>query len=250
MPRSPSCCPESRRSVPEGRNATQLGRGYSGPWSRSSIRRLLFAFHSPQTAARPPVQVLRGPFPAEPRRGRVRHPTRNWNLRPLSFCFQESEVSVPPDDRGIFFFFISVETYGSFARFQGSRCSEVSWRCSSVHFRPLLRARGGSFPLVNVRPPFWEKFSNRSVDKFPPRRQPPSGRLRLAVSASDPRAHPLPLSLTVSLFVLLLWFPHYFPSALFSGLSMQFVICALAILIPKGSFCCRPLRFCCCCFFK
>lgn len=107
MPRSPSCCPESRRSVPEGRNATQLGRGYSGPWSRSSIRRLLFAFHSPQTAARPPVQVLRGPFPAEPRRGRVRHPTRNWNLRPLSFCFLESEVSVPPDDRGIFFFFLS-----------------------------------------------------------------------------------------------------------------------------------------------
>lgn len=105
MPRSPSCCPESRRSIPEGRNATQLGRGYSGPWSRSSVRRLLFAFHSPQTAARPPVQVLRGPFPAEPRRGRVRHPTRNWNLRPLSFCFQESEVSVPPDDRGIFFFF-------------------------------------------------------------------------------------------------------------------------------------------------
>lgn len=107
MPRSPSCCPESRRSVPEGRNATQLGRGYSGPWSRSSIRRLLFAFHSPQTAARPPVQVLRGPFPAEPRRGRVRHPTRNRNLRPLSFCFLESEVSVPPDDRGIFFFFLS-----------------------------------------------------------------------------------------------------------------------------------------------
>lgn len=124
------------------------------------------------------------------------------------------------------------------------------FRSPSVHFRPSRRARGGSFPLVNVRPPFWEKFSNRSVDKFPPRRQPPSGRLRLAVSASDPRAHPLPLSLTVSLFVLLLWFPHYFPSALFSGLSMQFVICALAILIPKGSFCCRPLRFCCCCFFK
>lgn len=123
-------------------------------------------------------------------------------------------------------------------------------RGPSVHFRPSRRARGGSFPLVNVRPPFWEKFSNRSVDKFPPRRQPPSGRLRLAVSASDPRAHPLPSSLTVSLFVLLLWFPHYFPSALFSGLSMQFVICALAILIPKGSFCCRPLRFCCCCFFK
>lgn len=124
------------------------------------------------------------------------------------------------------------------------------FRSPSVHFRPSRRARGGSFPLVNVCPPFWEKFSNRSVDKFPPRRQPPSGRLRLAVSASDPRAHPLPLSLTVSLFVLLLWFPHYFPSALFSGLSMQFVICALAILIPKGSFCCRPLRFCCCCFFK
>lgn len=161
---------------------------------------------------------------------------------PKSVCFLMIEV--------FFFFFISVETYGSFARFQGSRCSEVSWQCSSVHFRPSCRARGGSFPLVNVRPPLWEKFSNRSVDKFPLRRQPPSGRLRLAVSASDPRAHPLPLSLTVSLFVLLLWFPHYFPSALFSGLSMQFVICALAILIPKGSFCCRPLRFCCCCFFK
>lgn len=246
MPRSPSCCPESRRSVPEGRNATQLGRGYSGPWSRSSIRRLLFAFHSPQTAARPPVQVLRGPFPAEPRRGRVRHPTRNWNLRPLSFCFQESEVSVPPDDRGIFFFFY---LRGNLRELRPVPGVPV-FRSPSVHFLPSRRARGGSFPLVNVRPPFWEKFSNRSVDKFPLRRQPPSGRLRLAVSASDPRAHPLPLSLTVSLFVLLLWFPHYFPSALFSGLSMQFVICALAILIPKGSFCCRPLRFCCCCFFK
>lgn len=218
MPRSPSCCPESRRSVPEGRNATQLGRGYSGPWSRSSIRRLLFAFHSPQTAARPPVQVLRGPFPAEPRRGRVRHPTRNWNLRPLSFCFQESEVSVPPDDRGIFFFFY---LRGNLRELRPVPGVPV-FRSPSVHFRLSRRARGGSFPLVNVRPPFWEKFSNRSVDKFPPRRQPPSGRLRLAVSASDPRAHPLPLSLTVSLFVLLLWFPHYFPSALFSGLSMPF----------------------------